>query len=190
MKRIAFLDRDGTLIAGTVEDGVPRPHHDADCLAILPGVREACSRLSGAGFALVMVTNQPDVARGRVRRDVVEAMNQRVAAELRLDLTVACFHDDADLCACRKPGAGMLIDAAGQLGITLDRSSVIFGDRWRDIGAGIAAGVVTAFIDNGYAEAMELAVDVRATSFAAAVDAFLTTFSEQEPCHVPSRSTA
>lgn len=147
--RAAFLDRDGVLNATTVEDGVPRPPADADALEILPGVPEACALLAGRGLLLVAVTNQPDVARGTQTRERVEAINARLAEALRLDAVRACYHDDADGCACRKPRPGLLQEAARDLGIDLGKSFMV-GDRWRDIGAGKAAGCLTLLVDAPY----------------------------------------
>ena len=120
-------------------------------MEVLPGVAEACARLREGGFALVVVTNQPDVARGRVSRNTVEAINDFLRRQLPIDDIRVCYHDDADGCACRKPKPGMLLAAARDLGIDLGRSFLV-GDRWRDIEAGRRAGCRTVFIDYGYDE--------------------------------------
>ena len=154
---VAFLDRDGTLVKCDVLDDVPVPKHDS--LELVAGAMEACDLLRHFGFALVLVTNQPDVARGRVDRRTVEEANRHVAALLGLDLVLACLHDDLDRCACRKPKPGLLLEAATILGADLDRSSVVIGDRWRDIDAGVAAGVTTVLIDRGYGEVLNARPD-------------------------------
>jgi D-glycero-D-manno-heptose 1,7-bisphosphate phosphatase len=151
VKRAVFLDRDGVINAAVVRDGRPYPPVSVDDMQILPGVAEALTALRTAGFELVVVTNQPDVARGTQTRAAVEAIHARLAAELPLDAIYACFHDDAEACACRKPRPGMLVDAAAARGIDL-ASSFMVGDRWRDIDAGVAAGTRAIFIDRGYSE--------------------------------------
>jgi len=70
----------------------------------------------------------------------------RLQRDLPLDAIYACFHDDADDCACRKPKPGLLVNAAADLGIDL-ASSFMVGDRWRDTDAGLAAGCRAIFID-------------------------------------------
>jgi D-glycero-D-manno-heptose 1,7-bisphosphate phosphatase len=95
--------------------------------------------LRAAGFVNVIVTNQPDVATGRQRREVVEAMHALLLSRLAVDAVKVCYHVDADHCACRKPKPGMLLEAAGELDIDLSASFMV-GDRWRDIAAGQAAG--------------------------------------------------
>jgi D-glycero-D-manno-heptose 1,7-bisphosphate phosphatase len=149
--RAVFLDRDGVLNNAPVRDGKPgQPQGVAD-LVILPGVEEACESLRAAGFMLVVVTNQPEIMRGTITRESVDAVNRRLEELLPLDEIVVCAHDDADGCECRKPKPGMLLDAARRHGLEL-RKSFLVGDRWRDIGAGQAAGCRTVFIDRGYDE--------------------------------------
>ena len=168
-RKIAFLDRDGTLIETRVVDGLPHPVHGAHHTAIIDGVAEGCARLRAAGFALVMVTNQPDVARGTVDRAMVDAANAEIVDALELDLSLVCYHDDADHCLCRKPRPGMLFDGADRLGVELDRSSVMIGDRWRDVDAGRAAGVTSVLIERGYRELVPHRPNAVVTSFEAAV---------------------
>lgn len=153
----AFLDRDGTLIESDIFDGVPVPTHGR--VEFADGASQACERLRRLGYSLVMVTNQPDVARGEIDAGTVEIDNRYIAEYLGLDLALACIHDDFDRCTCRKPLPGMLHQAALTLGLHLDRTSVMIGDRWRDIEAGSAAGVTTVLLDRGYGENLTTAPD-------------------------------
>jgi transaldolase len=167
-RRAVFLDRDGVLNRAIVRDGRPHPPATPEALEILPGVPEACRALRAAGFLLVVVTNQPDVARGSQRREVVEAMNARLLRELAIDEIRVCWHDDGDRCACRKPAPGLLLDAAREHGIDLLRSWAV-GDRWRDVEAGLGAGCRTVFVDRGYSERRPPAPDAVAASLPEAV---------------------
>jgi D-glycero-D-manno-heptose 1,7-bisphosphate phosphatase len=150
-RRAVFLDRDGVLNAAVVRGGRPYPPRSVDELEILPGVEEACSRLRAARFNLVVVTNQPDIARGTQTLEAVRRINDALVAALPLDEVVICPHDDADGCDCRKPKPGMLIAAAQRRGIELAASFMV-GDRWRDVEAGIRAGCRTLLIDRDYDE--------------------------------------
>jgi D-glycero-D-manno-heptose 1,7-bisphosphate phosphatase len=151
VKRAVFLDRDGVINASVVRDGKPYPPASVDEMEILPGVPEALAALRAAGFELIVVTNQPDVARGTQTRAAVDAIHARMQRDLPLDAIYACFHDDADNCDCRKPKPGLLVNAARDRGIDL-ASSFMVGDRWRDTDAGLAAGTRAIFIDRGYSE--------------------------------------
>lgn len=139
---------------------------------ILPGVPEALIRLKHAGYALVVVTNQPDVARGLTTRETVDAIHADMRRRLPLDEIRTCLHDDADRCACRKPSPGMLLDPP----VYDVAASVIVGDRWRDIEAGRRAGCrATVLIDYGYDEELPHEPDVRVGSLSEAADWILRT---------------
>jgi D-glycero-D-manno-heptose 1,7-bisphosphate phosphatase len=146
-----FLDRDGVLNEVRLVDGVPHPPSCPSELELLPLVVEACHSLHDAGVRLVVVTNQPDIARGITTRAAVDEINDELRRLLPLADVVVCPHDDADGCTCRKPLPGMIVNAAEVHGLALSRS-VMVGDRWRDIAAGRAAGVATVFVDRNYDE--------------------------------------
>lgn len=170
MSRAAvFLDRDGVLNAARVENGVPLPPRTPEDFELLPGVVETCQAFADTGLALVVVTNQPDLARGTLQVEVVEAMHSRLREMLPLDDIVVCPHDDSDGCPCRKPRPGMILDAARRLGLDLNRS-VAVGDRWRDIDAGRRAGVATVHIDWGHGEPLRGPADITFASLAEARD--------------------
>lgn len=171
-RRAVFLDRDGVLNEATVRDGHPHPPATVADVTLLPGVADACRRLAGAGWLLVVVTNQPDIARGTRTAADVDAVNRAVVAGLPIEEVVVCPHDDVDGCTCRKPLPGMIVDAADRLGIDL-AASVVVGDRWRDIDAGSAAGVETFFVDHGYDERLRATPDHVVGSLAAAADLLL-----------------
>jgi D-glycero-D-manno-heptose 1,7-bisphosphate phosphatase len=154
-----FLDRDGVLNRAFDVDGTPHPPSSTTDLEILPGVAQACGRLSQAGFVLLVVTNQPDIARGTVARETVDALNAHLVHELPLAEVLMCPHDDADGCACRKPLPGLLVEGARRHGVDLTRSYMV-GDRWRDIEAGRGAGCATVLVDRGYAERRAEGYDV------------------------------
>lgn len=165
--RAVFLDRDGVLNRAEVRGGKPYPPKSAAAVEVFPDAAAALSRLKSAGYRLVVVTNQPDVARGDQRREVVDAINRKLAAELPLDEVRVCYHDDADCCGCRKPSPGLLLQAP----VPDLSQSVIVGDRWRDIQAGRRAGLRAAIlIDRGYDEMSVEEPDVRVRSLAEAAD--------------------
>lgn len=144
-----FLDRDGVLNRAFVRNGVPHPPDNVGQIEILPGVPEALAMLAAAGLPRIVVTNQPDVARGTQRREAVEAINRSVSDNLPITAVYTCYHDNADNCDCRKPKPGMLLRAAREHGIDLSASFMV-GDRRGDIDAGRAAGCRTVLIDMPY----------------------------------------
>jgi len=150
-----FLDRDGVLIKDM--DLLVRP----DQIRILPGVAEAITLLKSAGFALLVVSNQPVVARGLVDESEVRALQREVEARLALEgagpldgFYFCPHHPKATLpayrqvCDCRKPRAGLLHRAAAEHGIDLPASFMV-GDRPTDIQAGWGAGCRTIWVETG-----------------------------------------
>ncbi len=169
LRRAAFLDRDGILNRALVHDGHPHSPSGLHEVEIPSGVPEACQRLRHHGFLLVVVTNQPEVARGRLTRRSVEEINDFLRSRIPLDDVRVCYHDDSDDCDCRKPKPGMLLAAARDLDISLDRSFVV-GDLWRDIEAGRRAGCRTILIDYGYAEPHPSGMDFTTHELSSAVE--------------------
>jgi len=165
--RAVFLDRDGVIVEALRRDGRPHPPADLAQLALAADARSALADLKRAGFLLLVVTNQPDVARGATPRETVEAIHRALRAELPLDGVYCCYHDDADRCACRKPAPGLLLEAARAWDVDLARSFMV-GDRWRDTEAGVAAGCRTVFIDRGWRERQPERFDRRVSSLSEA----------------------
>ena len=186
MKRAVFLDRDGVLNRPLVRDGVPYPPHELEEFTIFPEVPSALAALHGAGLLLVVVTNQPDVARGTLRREVVEAMHHRLREDLPIDDIRACFEVDSPESTCYKPKPGMLLSAAADLAIDLPASFMI-GDRWRDVGAGHAVGSFTIFIDRGYRESLRDAPDAVCRNLAEAAALVLDRVGRGTPRETTSR---
>ena len=138
-----FLDRDGTLIEdhGYLADPAG--------VRLLPAVAAALRRFRDAGYALVLVTNQSGIGRGFYGWDDYEAVAARLRELLaeegmELDAELACAHTPGvEGCTWRKPGPGMLVEAARQLGLDLSRSLLV-GDKLSDIEAAAAAGLPCA----------------------------------------------
>jgi D-glycero-D-manno-heptose 1,7-bisphosphate phosphatase len=171
LRPAVFLDRDGVLNRAIVRDGRPFPPSTPHEVETLPGVAQALTRLKAAGYALVVVTNQPDITRGATTWAVVDAIHTRMRQLLPVDEIRVCPHDDEDGCDCRKPRPGLLLrPPAYDLA-----ASVMIGDRWRDIEAGRAAGCAfTILIDYGYEEPVPHEPDARVGSLPEAVDWLLT----------------
>ena len=174
LKRAVFLDRDGVINRSLERESKPYPPRNLAEFEILPEVPDACARLKAAGFLLVVATNQPDVGRGTMKKEVVEEIHAHMLAQLPIDRVEVCFHpgQGASNCDCRKPKPGMLRRAAIELNIDLSQSWMV-GDRWRDVDCGHAAGCKTIFIDRGYAEELKQKPDFSARNLAEAVDIIL-----------------
>jgi D-glycero-D-manno-heptose 1,7-bisphosphate phosphatase len=167
-RQAVFLDRDGVLNEPVVVDGRAYPPDSVAGLVLTPRVEAACEALKLAGFLLVVVTNQPDIARHARGRDSVDAINDEMRRRLPLDDVLVCPHDDPDDCACRKPRPGLIVEAAARWGIDV-AGSVMVGDRWRDIEAGRSAGCRTVLVERGYDERRATGADLVVDSLDEAV---------------------
>lgn len=134
-----FLDRDGVINKTVFKMGKPRSPYALEEFEFMDGIFEAVKSFKEQGYLVIVVTNQPDVARGWVSMEQVVIVNEHVKNLLNVDEVVACFHTEKDNCLCRKPRPGMLLESAKKWQIDLSKSFMI-GDRLSDIEAGQKAG--------------------------------------------------
>jgi D-glycero-D-manno-heptose 1,7-bisphosphate phosphatase len=142
-----FLDRDGTLIedVGYISD--------PEDVRLVPGAAEALRALRGDGFALVVVSNQSGIGRGLTTQEQADAVHRRFLDELEtadaeIDAAYYCPHTPDDGCPCRKPLPGLLLDAAHELELDLERSTMV-GNSDVDVAAGEAAGTRAILLGEG-----------------------------------------
>jgi D-glycero-D-manno-heptose 1,7-bisphosphate phosphatase len=168
-----FLDRDGVINRCEVRSGKPYAPRRLTDFRLLPGVVAAAHALKQAGFLLIVATNQPDIGNGRVARQVVEAMHDKLRRRLPVDEIRMCPHRQNAGCACRKPKPGLLRQAARKWRIDAAESFLV-GDRWSDIIAGQAIGCYTVFVDRGYSEPRRATPDSFVSSLPAAARLILS----------------
>jgi mannose-1-phosphate guanylyltransferase/phosphomannomutase len=157
MKRAVFLDRDGTIIK---EIGY-LTLRDIGRVRFFKGAAEAIKKLNQLGFIVVVVTNQPVVARGLATEKEIDKIHAILVNRLakkgaKIDAIYSCpHHPEATLpkyrvrCRCRKPNIGMIMKAAKKFTINLKKSFIV-GDRTADIAAGQRAGVTVVLVKTGY----------------------------------------
>ena len=166
MRRAVFLDRDGTMIE---ERGYL---NRLDLVTPFPYTADAISRLRGAGFAIVVVTNQAGIARGFFDEAFVRAthahLNTLLPPEAVPDAYYFCPHHPEGVvdpyrvaCHCRKPAPGMVERAVADLGLDAARSFVV-GDKWLDVGLANQAGARGILVRTGYGDSADPPPGVRA----------------------------
>lgn len=136
-----FLDRDGVINAKAPEGDYIKTWAE---FSFLPGVVRAIVRLTESGYLVFIATNQRGVARGLMSLDDLQSIHGLMLEHLAargasISGIYCCTHDLADECECRKPRPGLLLRAAEDHGLDLERSWMI-GDRESDVQAGLAAG--------------------------------------------------
>ena len=144
-----FLDRDGVLNDVVWRDGKPASPRTVDELRIADGAAEAVRAMRAAGYLTFVVTNQPDVRRGKMTAQALDAIHAALIRTVPVDEVRACLHDNIDACDCRKPKAGMLLDLAAGWNIDLSASWMV-GDMDRDVQCGKAAGAHTVLLGRDY----------------------------------------
>ncbi|MFG1927126.1 D-glycero-alpha-D-manno-heptose-1,7-bisphosphate 7-phosphatase [Cryptosporangium sp. NPDC048952] len=150
--RLVLFDRDGTL---TVDD--PPYNGDPANVQLRPTAREALDVLRAHDVSIGVVSNQSGVGRGRLNRNHVEAVADRIEQLLgTFDAWVFCPHLPTAGCACRKPAPGMVLAATDALGVPPHETALI-GDIGADIGAATAAGATSVLVPTPVTRAEEIA---------------------------------
>jgi len=163
MTRAVFLDRDGVINQMVVSPEGPDSPRSAEEFKLLPGAAAAVRRLNELGLPVVVVSNQPGVAKGKFPPANLEAMTERMKEALQADLAglqgiYYCMHhpqavvdDYRQACDCRKPKPGLLVQAASEMSLELVGSYMV-GDQPRDMIAGKSVGCTTFLIGTGRPE--------------------------------------
>lgn len=160
-RRAAFVDRDGVInrMYYHPEFGTVDSPGNPDQFTLLPGVGEAIAELNQSGLLVIVVSNQPGVAKGKFTTALLEAMESKMLSSLKasgavVDAVYNCLHHPEAIveeyrinCDCRKPAPGLLLKAARDRDIDLARSYMI-GDGVTDIIAGRAVGATTLFVNS------------------------------------------
>src|SRR5437867_500378 len=139
MKSGVFFERDGVLNLAKVERGHQVSALSLDEFQVNPAALEPLQKLKAAGFVLVATTNQPGLSRGYLPRRELDRMHAMLKERLPLDDILVCPHDEMDRCPCRKPQAGLLVEAAFKWRLDLERSYVV-SDKWQDAQAAHIVG--------------------------------------------------
>ena len=170
MKQAVFLDRDGIINEVLLREEKPFSPTKFEEFKVRSGVDETLRRFKEKGFLNIIVTNQPEVARGLLKEKELKRMHDFIREKLLIDDIMVCFHDDKDNCLCRKPKSGMLLDAANKWDIDLDKSFLI-GDQWKDMHAGKSVGCTTIIINYPYNQ--EAGADFRVKDLQSCVEIIL-----------------
>jgi D-glycero-D-manno-heptose 1,7-bisphosphate phosphatase len=159
MNKAVFLDRDGVINELYYDDNqgvIDSPFHPNQ-FTLFPKVGDAINTFHKLGYLVVIISNQPGIAKKHFSEKTFEAIQQKMKDELQnsnsfVDAEYYCFHHpEAKIdkykktCDCRKPNPGMIKQAAREYEIDLSQSWMI-GDSAVDIEAGATAGCKTIFI--------------------------------------------
>jgi len=149
--KLVILDRDGVINYDS-DDFIK----NVDEFVFLPGSIEAIARLNQAGYRVAVATNQSGVGRGYFDLDTLNQMHtklQRALAAIggQIEMIAYCPHTPDDECECRKPKAGMLLDIARRMNVSLNNTPVI-GDSLRDLESARSVGAQPILVKTGKGE--------------------------------------
>lgn len=164
LRPAVFFDRDGTLMEEVHYCREPQRVH------VFPGTAEALRRLRGAGFYRFIATNQSGLARGIIQPAEYAAVHEELLRQVEgeIDATFMCADHPEDASRRRKPGIGMIEEAAAEWPIDLQRSWFV-GDKAADIFCGQSAGLRTILVRTGYGSGVNAAVEAAADFICAEV---------------------
>jgi D-glycero-D-manno-heptose 1,7-bisphosphate phosphatase len=157
VNRAVFVDRDGVINEFVPGSEGPDSPRSVEEFRLLPGVADAIRRLNSLGLPIVLVSNQPGVAKGKYPMANLDAMTNQLKASLAendasLQGIYYCLHhpeatvaEYRQLCDCRKPKSGLLTRAARDMNLALVDSYMV-GDQPRDMIAGKSVGCTTVLV--------------------------------------------
>lgn len=149
MKKAIFFDRDGVLNELVSRDGGQYSPRTFSQFKLFPGLKSLFLKIKSKGWLIIIVSNQPDIARGQLDEAELQLMTDKLRSELNPDDTFYCVHDDPDLNGCRKPSPGLFYQAAQKWDIDINNSYMV-GDTWKDVEAAKNAKVKMFLLSRDY----------------------------------------
>ena len=149
MNRAVFFDRDGVLNNLVFRDGDYYSPRNLNNFKFFNDAEKVIHTIRDKGYLAIIVSNQPDIARGYLKKSVLNEMTKQLFDKLSVDDVFYCMHDDPDVEECRKPDPGLIIKAQKKWGIDLNQSLMV-GDTEKDQGTAKNAGVKFILISRSY----------------------------------------
>jgi len=161
MNKAIFIDRDGVLNSLVWRDNQLKSPKGLNELFINKELKLSLSVLKSMGYLLVVVTNQPCIARKEFSLNDVDSIHKEIKKYLPIEYFYVCPHTDQDNCICRKPKPGLINQAAHDLSIDISNSFLV-GDRMKDIHAANSAGSKSILIGSYDFSSEEVKPDYKA----------------------------
>ena len=155
MNRAIFFDRDGVLNKLIGRNGGFYSPRTVGDFHLITEAGDVIDKIKSKGYLCIIVSNQPDIARGNLEKSELRSMTRILSSTLDLDDVFYCLHDDSDECDCRKPAPGLLLHAHEKWDLDLACSFMV-GDTARDFEAAQEAGVEFYLLDRTYNKALQV----------------------------------
>ena len=148
-QKAIFFDRDGVLNKLVSRDGSFYSPQTFEDLEIVDEAREVIKLVHGMGYLAIVISNQPDISRGKLEQSELDKMTGLLFEELNVDDVFYCTHDDDNDTGCRKPAPGLFYMAQEKYNIDFSLSFMI-GDTWKDVDAAKNAGIAMILLSKNY----------------------------------------
>jgi len=160
-QKAIFFDRDGVLNELVSRDGSffsPQTFRD---FHIVADAKYVVNHVKNKGFLTIVISNQPDISRGKLKQSELDKMSTMLNDKLNIDDIFYCTHDDSNDTGCRKPAPGLFFTAQKKHNINFNESFMI-GDTWKDVKAAKNAGIATTILlDTEYNQDLKEVVRVK-----------------------------
>jgi len=162
-QKAVFFDRDGVLNHLVRRDDSFYSPQKFEDFHIVDEAKEVVNLIKEMGFLTIVVSNQPDISRGKLKQSELDQMTDKLFDTLGIDDVFYCTHDDGNDIGCRKPAPGLFIMAHGKYNIDLNKSFMI-GDTWKDVEAAKNAGISMILINKDYNQDLKNVIRVNSLS--------------------------
>ena len=153
-QKAVFFDRDGVLNHLVQRDGSYYSPQNFEDFHIVNEAKEVVDRVHKMGYLAIVISNQPDITRGKLKQSELDKMTEMLFEKLSIDDIFYCTHDDNNDTGCRKPAPGLFFTAQKKYNIDFNKSFMI-GDTWKDVDAAKNAGISMILIDKNYNQTLK-----------------------------------
>jgi D-glycero-D-manno-heptose 1,7-bisphosphate phosphatase len=151
MKQAVFFDRDGVLNRPIIRKKKPYAPRKLEDFLIYKDAKLSIKKLIKNNFLIFVITNQPDIGNGLMKREELEYMHQKLKTDIEIDKIYICEHSQKEKCECRKPSPFFLMQAKNEYNLDI-QSCYFVGDRYSDMQASRSMKCKSIFIDRKYDE--------------------------------------
>lgn len=148
-QKAVFFDRDGVLNYLVKRDNSFYSPQNFEDFQLVDNASEVVNRIHKMGFLAIVISNQPDISRGKLEQSDLNKMTDLLFEKLNIDDAFYCIHDDDNDPGCRKPAPGLFFTAQKKYNIDFNKSFMI-GDTWKDVEAAKNAGIPMILIGKDY----------------------------------------
>jgi D-glycero-D-manno-heptose 1,7-bisphosphate phosphatase len=153
-QKAVFFDRDGVLNQLVQRDGSYYSPQNIEDFHIVNEAKKVVQLVHKMGFLAIVVSNQPDISRGKLKQSELDKMTDMLYEKLSIDDVIYCTHDDDNDTGCRKPAPGLFFTAQKKYNIDFNKSFMI-GDTWKDVEAAKNAGISMILLNKNYNQNLE-----------------------------------